>query len=59
MRRNTTPSFDHPILVLGGGVLGLSAALRLLQHGFRNVTIVSGQFSPDTTSDIAGMRGFA
>lgn len=34
-----TPKDDHPILIAGGGIGGLAAALGLAQHGFR-VTVL-------------------
>lgn len=42
------------ILVLGGGIIGCSVAWQLLRAGFKHVTILAKQFSPHTTSDIAG-----
>ena len=39
-------------LVVGGGVSGLSTAIRLLEDGW-TVTIWSSNFSPNTTSDVA------
>ena len=43
---------DKNILVIGGGVNGLSTGICLLENGF-DVTIFSEEFSPNTTSDIA------
>ncbi|MBI4161554.1 MAG: FAD-dependent oxidoreductase [Acidobacteria bacterium] len=39
--------------VLGGGVIGLTSAIRLLEKGFR-VTVFAREVTPGTTSDIAG-----
>lgn len=43
----------EPLLVLGGGVVGLTAALRLLQAG-RRVRILAEKLAPDTVSVVAG-----
>ena len=42
------------VLIIGGGIVGLGAAVKLLEAGYRNVTIVSEKFTPHTTSDSAG-----
>lgn len=42
------------VLVVGGGVMGLSVVLQLLRSGYKHVTIIAEKFSPDTTSDGAG-----
>lgn len=45
--------FDRDgVTVIGGGVVGLTAALRLAEAG-RRVDVVARAYSPDTTSDIA------
>ena len=49
--RATLPSLD--VAVLGGGVMGMTAAMLLIEQGFR-VTLYSADFTPDTTSDVAG-----
>lgn len=41
-----------PVAVIGGGVIGLTSALRLLEAGFP-VTLFARALSPHTTSDIA------
>ena len=41
-----------PVAVIGGGVIGLTSAARLLEAGFP-VTIFARTLSPNTTSDIA------
>ncbi|KAF4033710.1 FAD dependent oxidoreductase [Phytophthora infestans] len=41
------------VLVVGGGVIGLTSALALLQSGFRHVRVVAESFEA-TTSHIAG-----
>lgn len=41
------------IIVVGGGVVGLSCALRLAQHG-HDVTVVAADAAADTTSAVAG-----
>ena len=43
---------EKDILVIGGGVNGLSTGICLLEDGW-NVTIYSTKFSPNTTSDVA------
>jgi len=40
------------LLVIGGGVIGLSSGICLLEDGW-DVTIHSAEFSPNTTSDVA------
>lgn len=40
------------LMVVGAGVIGLTAAVRLLEAGHR-VRVVAERFSPDTTSDVA------
>ena len=37
--------------VLGGGVIGLTCALELIQAGFQHVTIIADKWTPNTTSD--------
>lgn len=44
---------DEPVAVLGAGVVGLTAALRLLQGG-RRVRVVSEKLGIDTVSTVAG-----
>ncbi|KAF0683410.1 Aste57867_24534 [Aphanomyces stellatus] len=46
-------SKDMEIIVIGGGVVGLSTALVLLEQGFQRVKIVAADFE-DTTSHVAG-----
>ncbi|KAF0683409.1 Aste57867_24533 [Aphanomyces stellatus] len=41
------------IVVVGGGIVGLSTALALLEHGFQDVKVVADNFE-DTTSHTAG-----
>lgn len=41
------------VLVIGGGVIGLSAGIELLRAGF-NVRIVARELVPDTVSSVAG-----
>lgn len=41
-----------PVAVIGGGVIGLTSATRLLEAGFP-VTVFARALSPNTTSDIA------
>jgi D-amino-acid oxidase len=41
------------VVVLGGGVMGLTAAVVLSERGFK-VTIYAKAFPPDTTSNVAG-----
>ena len=43
---------EKKVLVVGGGVNGLSTGICLLEDGW-NVTIYSAEFSPNTTSDVA------
>tara|TARA_Y100001970_G_scaffold79149_1_gene100822 strand:+ start:102 stop:1037 length:936 start_codon:yes stop_codon:yes gene_type:complete len=43
---------EKGVLVIGGGVNGLSTGICLLEDGW-NVTIYSEEFSPNTTSDVA------
>ena len=43
---------EKNILVIGGGVNGLSTGICLLEDGWK-VTIYSSEFSPNTTSDVA------
>lgn len=47
----------HRVVIVGAGVIGLSTALHLLERfpGQLDVTIVADKFSPDITSDLAGM----
>ncbi|KAI9916594.1 hypothetical protein PsorP6_018208 [Peronosclerospora sorghi] len=49
----TTTRSDCRVVVVGGGVIGLTSALALLQHNFKHVTIVAEQFEA-TTSHVAG-----
>lgn len=42
------------VTIVGGGCIGLTTALALLEHGYTRVEIVAEAFSPDTTSDGAG-----
>src|SRR5262245_35489865 len=35
----TTTNFDAPVLIAGGGLVGLSAAMFLAQHGVRSLAI--------------------
>lgn len=42
-----------PVAVIGGGVIGLTSAVRLLEAGFP-VTVFARALPPNTTSDIAG-----
>ncbi|KAG6946400.1 hypothetical protein JG687_00016731 [Phytophthora cactorum] len=46
-------SAECRVLVVGGGVIGLTSALALLQNGFRRVHIVADNFDA-TTSHVAG-----
>lgn len=41
------------VLVVGGGVIGLTSALALLEKGFKNVVVVADNFDA-TTSHVAG-----
>jgi D-amino-acid oxidase len=41
-----------PIAIIGGGVIGLTSAVRLLEQGYA-VTIFAREISPHTTSDVA------
>ena len=43
----------EPIAVLGGGVMGLTAAVLLTEHNFK-VAIYAKSYPPDTTSNVAG-----
>lgn len=36
----------EPVIVVGGGVMGWSASLRLLQAGFQDVTLIAETFAP-------------
>ena len=47
-------------MIVGAGVIGLSAAVHLYERfvGRIEVTVVSEQFSPNTTGDKAGMLMF-
>lgn len=42
------------VVVVGCGVSGLTCGIRLLEEGFKDVTIMARDLSPNTTSDIAG-----
>jgi D-amino-acid oxidase len=44
---------DCRVLVVGGGVIGLTSALALLQKGYWNVRVVAEEFDA-TTSHVAG-----
>src|SRR4051812_42340818 len=46
------PEHNAPIAVIGGGVIGLTSAIRLLEQGFPT-TIFAKAISPHTTSDVA------
>ncbi|ETM41968.1 hypothetical protein L914_12303 [Phytophthora nicotianae] len=46
-------SRDARVLVVGGGVIGLTTALALLQSGFKHVQVVAEKFEA-TTSHVAG-----
>ncbi|MCX6047348.1 MAG: FAD-dependent oxidoreductase [Chloroflexi bacterium] len=46
------PDPNAPIAVIGGGVIGLTSAIRLLEQGFPT-TIFAKATSPHTTSDVA------
>jgi glycine/D-amino acid oxidase-like deaminating enzyme len=37
--------FTSPIIVVGGGVMGFACALRLLESGNRNVTLIAESFA--------------
>lgn len=50
-QRANLPSLDAA--VLGGGVMGMTAAAVLIEQGFK-VTLYSAEFTPKTTSDVAG-----
>ena len=50
----TIPIKQQRVVVVGGGAVGLTTALALLQSGFSNVLVCAKAFSPDTTSDGAG-----
>lgn len=52
---NLNPDFSSckKVAVLGAGVIGLSTAYTLLEQGYQ-VTIYASEFSPYTTSNIAG-----
>jgi D-amino-acid oxidase len=39
------------ILIIGSGVIGLSTGIKLLEAGYKHVTIVADKFSPYLTSD--------
>jgi D-amino-acid oxidase len=42
----------HAVAVIGGGVIGLTSAIRLIEQGFQ-VTLFAKATSPHTTSDVA------
>ncbi len=46
------PNNDTPVAVIGGGVIGLTSAIRLLEQEFPT-TIFAKAISPHTTSDVA------
>lgn len=50
---STTSARDCRVVVVGGGIIGLTSALALLEGGFRNVKIVAKSFDA-TTSHVAG-----
>lgn len=52
--RASVDGSDTPIAVVGAGVIGLSAALRLAEAGYRNITVIGAEWTPNTTSDGAG-----
>ncbi len=43
------------VVVLGAGVIGLTAAILLRESG-RAVRVIASEFTPDTTSDVAGAQ---
>ena len=51
-----TMAMSNKVAVVGAGVIGLSTALHLSERfaGQLNITVISHQFSPHTTSDKAG-----
>jgi hypothetical protein len=51
--RNSGHGPGEEVAVLGGGVMGLTAAAILAERAF-NVTIFAKDFPPNTTSDVAG-----
>ena len=46
------PHQPHAVAVIGGGVIGLTSAIRLIEQGFQ-VTLFAKAKSPNTTSDVA------
>lgn len=42
------------VVVIGCGCMGLCSAVQLLQSGIKNVTIITKETTPNTTSDQAG-----
>jgi D-amino-acid oxidase len=44
---------NEPVAVLGGGVMGLTAAVLLAERNLQ-VTVYAAKFPPDTTSNVAG-----
>jgi glycine/D-amino acid oxidase-like deaminating enzyme len=44
---------NEPVAVLGGGVMGLTAAVLLAERNLR-VTVYAAKFPPETTSNVAG-----
>ena len=48
---------DIPVLISGGGPVGLAASLFLSQHGVRSVSAVSGNAAPRRSKDSIGAAG--
>lgn len=46
------PHQPHAVAVIGGGVIGLTSAIRLIEQGF-HVTLFAKATPPNTTSDVA------
>jgi glycine/D-amino acid oxidase-like deaminating enzyme len=44
---------NEPVAILGGGAMGLTAAVLLAEHRLQ-VTVYAAKFPPDTTSNVAG-----
>jgi glycine/D-amino acid oxidase-like deaminating enzyme len=53
LRESTPPPAE--VAVLGAGIMGMSTAMVLIEHGYR-VKIYTEKFTPDTTSDVAGAQ---
>jgi glycine/D-amino acid oxidase-like deaminating enzyme len=49
----TAPAPPPRIVVVGGGIIGLTSALALVQRGFRSVRVVAESFD-DLVSHVAG-----